>query len=374
MPPEETLPANQTMTRPIGSSFSDLGATFNGMARPPMDASSQNGFDQGGQRTGSVAHHTNDLTTVQNNVLAELNTGQFSGAALGHVQAILSDITTAISAANASASGGGMPGAEQALRASQLSILNTVSTDPVLANPAPQNGVTEPVKAPEAAPADETAETAPDANSAETTSLAEAGDAGDTAQTDEHLDAAIAEMEALIAENPDLFVGLTVEDADEIVQQIQLELSHIHKGDAPPGAAQDSSGDITDIVTGDINLASMTAQGQPNSPGQQAVHIGAANPGLAASCRDRRCAGHDCNDGSPHGRRRSRRFGRVRIGTSFTSHVGIAARGAASSVPDVPGTLGADTSNRGRVRRSGSRDGRTEDLSSACARKGRSRR
>jgi hypothetical protein len=281
MPPEETLPANQTMTRPIGSSFSDLGAAFNGMARPPMDASSQNAFDQGGQRTGNVAHHTNDLTTVQNNVLAELNTGQFSGAALGHVQAILSDITTAISAANASASGGGMPGAEQALRASQLSILNTVSTDPVLANPAPQNGVTEPVK--EAAPADETAETAPDANSAETASLAEAGDAGDTAQTDEHLDAAIAEMEALIAENPDLFVGLTVEDADEIVQQIQLELSHIHKGDAPPGAAQDSSGDITDIVTGDINLASMTAQGQPNSPGQQAVHIETqASPQVAA--------------------------------------------------------------------------------------------
>ena len=178
MPPEETLPANQTMTRPIGSSFSDLGAAFNGMARPPMDASSQNAFDQGGQRTGNVAHHTNDLTTVQNNVLAELNTGQFSGAALGHVQAILSDITTAISAANASASGGGMPGAEQALRASQLSILNTVSTDPVLANPTPQNGVTEPVAAPEAAPADKTAETAPDANSAETANLAEAGGHG----------------------------------------------------------------------------------------------------------------------------------------------------------------------------------------------------
>ena len=275
MPSEETLPANQTITRPIGSNFSDLGAAFNGMARPAMDASSQNAFDQGGQQTGSTAHHTNDLTTVQNNVLAELNTGQFSGAALGHVQAILSDITTAISAANASASGGSMPGAEQALRASQLSILNTVSTDPVLANPTPQNGVTEPVKAPEAAPADKTAETAPDANSAETTSLAEAGDAGAMAQADEHLDAAIAEMEALIAENPELFVGLTVDDADEIVQQIKLELSHIHKGDVP-GAAQGNSGDITDIVTGDINLASITAHAQPNSPGQQAVHIAGA--------------------------------------------------------------------------------------------------
>jgi hypothetical protein len=270
MPPEETLPANQTMTRPIGSSFSDLGATFNGMARPPMDASSQNAFDQGGQRTASMAQHTNDLATVQNNVLAELNTGQFSGAALGHVQAILSDITSAISAANASAGGGGMPGAEQALRASHLSILNAVSTDPVLANPVAP--VTEPIAAPEAVPADTTAATAPDANSAETANPAEAGNAENTALTDENLDAAIAEMEALIVANPDLFVGLTVEDADEIVQQIQLELSHIHKGNVP-GAAQDSSGDITDIVTGDINLASITVHAQPNSPGQQTVHI-----------------------------------------------------------------------------------------------------
>lgn len=272
MPSEETLPANQTMTRPIGSNFSDLGATFNGMARPPMEASSQNAFDQGGQQAGSMAHSTNDLTTVQNNVLAELNTGQFSGAALGHVQAILSDITAAISAANASATGGGMPGAEQALRASQLSILNTVNADPVLANPAAQPGVTEPIATPEAVPADMTAETAPDANSAETANLAEAGDAENTAPIDESLDAAVAEMEALITANPDLFVGLTVDDADEIVQQIQFELSHI-KGDVPHGAAQDGNGDITSIVTGDINLASLTAQGPPTSPGQLTLNI-----------------------------------------------------------------------------------------------------
>jgi hypothetical protein len=281
-PSEETLPDNQATTRPIGSSFSDLGATFNGMARPPMDASSQTALDQGGQGASIISQHTNVLTTVQNNVLAELNTGQFSGAALGHVQAILSDITTAISAANASGSGGGMPGAEQALRASQLSIINTVSTDPVLANPAAQNGVTEPIAAPEAVRADRTAGTAPDAHSAETTNLAEAGDAENTAPIDENLDAAIAEMEALIAANPELFVGLTVEDADEIVQQIQLELSHINKGDVPPGAAQDSSGDITDIVTGDIDLASMTAQGQPNPPGQQAVNIAGASEAQAS--------------------------------------------------------------------------------------------
>ena len=184
-----------------------------------------------------------------------------------------------------------MPGAEQALRASHLSILNTVSTDPVLANPAGQKAPTEPVPAPEAAPAEKTAATAPGANPAETTDLAAAGDAENTAQIDENRDAAIAELEAMIAANPDLFVGLTVEDAKEIVQQIQIELSHINKGDVPPGAAQDSSGDITNIVTGDINLASMTAQGQSNSPGQQAVNIVGtsetqASPQVAAIATD----------------------------------------------------------------------------------------
>jgi hypothetical protein len=272
MPSEEALPANQTMTRPVGSNFSDLGVTFNGLVRPQMEASSQNGPEQGGQQTGGTANHTNDLTTVQNNVLAEINTGQFSGAALGHVQAILSDITTAISAANASAgtagSFGNAAGAEQAVRAAQLSIINAVSTDPVLANPTAP--VTEPVAAPEADPVDKTEATAPDANSAETTHLAETGDVEDTAPVDENLDAAVAEMEALIAANPDLFVGLTADDADEIVQQIQFELSHIN-GDVPPGAAQDGSGDITNIVTGDMNLTSMTAQGPPKSPGQQTV-------------------------------------------------------------------------------------------------------
>jgi hypothetical protein len=98
-------------------------------------------------------------------------------------------------------------------------------------------------------------------------------------------------METLIAANPELFVGLTVEDAEEIVQQIQIELSHVNKGDTPPGAVQDSSGDITHIVTGDINLASMTAQGQPNSPEQHAINIvGAgetqASPQVAAIAAD----------------------------------------------------------------------------------------
>jgi hypothetical protein len=271
-PPDETPPARHAPGSSTPPNLLDLGTTFNGTTRSLVGDVWQNGPEEGGKVSGSVTPHTNDLAAAQSGLLAGINAGQFSGAALGHVQAILSDITTAISAANASVSGGGMPGAEQTLRASHLSILNTVNTDPVLANPGTQNGVTEPIATPEPARADKAAATAPDANSA-TTNLVEAGDAENTAQIDENLDAAIAEMEALIAANPDLFVGLTVDDADEIVQQIQLELSHINKGEVPLGAAQHISGDITDIVTGNIDLASMTAQGPPNSPGQQAVNI-----------------------------------------------------------------------------------------------------
>ena len=156
----------------------------------PVGGVSQNGCRGGRQGVRKRDFHTNDLAAAQSGLLAGISEGQFSGAALGHVQAILSDLTTAISAANASVGGGSTPGAEQALRASHLSILNTVSTDPVLANPAGQKAPTEPVPAPEAAPAEKTAATAPDANSAETTDLAEAGDAENTAQIDEHLDAA----------------------------------------------------------------------------------------------------------------------------------------------------------------------------------------
>src|SRR5215207_3651877 len=279
-PADETPPARQATGSSTSPNLLDLGATFNA---PSWSLVGENGSEGGGKVSGSATSHTNDLATAQSGLLAGISAGQFSGAALGHVQAILSDLTTAISAANASVSSGGMPGAEQALRASGLSILNTVSTDPVLANPAGQKAETEPAPAPEADPAEKTAATAPGANSAETTHLAAAGDAVNTAQVDDHLDAAVvAEMEALIAANPDLFVGLTAEDAKEIVQQIQIELSHVNKGDVPPGAAQDSSGDITNIVTGDINLASMTAQGQPNSPGQQAVNIVGAGETQAA--------------------------------------------------------------------------------------------
>jgi hypothetical protein len=286
-PYDETQPTNHARGSSTAPNLLDLGTTFNDAMRSPVSGLWQNGLEEGHQGLGSIAPQTNDLAALKNGLLAEVNAGQYSGATLGHVQAILSDITTAISSANAAGSGGSVSGVEQALRASHLSIINTVSTDPVLANPAPQIGPTEPAAKP-AAPAEPTADAAPHVNPAETDNpaetgnLAETGGAESTAQVTEDLDAAIAEMEALIAANPDLFSGLTVDDADEIVHQIQLELTHINEGDASPGGAQGHGSDITDIVAGDIDLASMTVQVQSNSPGQHVVNSEAqASPQIA---------------------------------------------------------------------------------------------
>ena len=166
-PYDETQPTNHARGSSTAPNLLDLGTTFNDAMRSPVTAFGRTASKRVSQGLGSIAPQTNDLAALKNGLLAEINAGQYSGATLGHVQAILSDITTAISSANASVNGGSVPGVEQALRASHLSIINTVNTDPVLANPAPQNGPTEPEAMP-AAPAETTADTAPDANPAET--------------------------------------------------------------------------------------------------------------------------------------------------------------------------------------------------------------
>lgn len=262
---DETQPTNHARGSSTAPSLLDPGTIFNDAMRSPVIGLGQNGVEASQPAFGSAASQTNDLVALKNGLLAEVSAGQYSGATLGHVQAILSDINAAISSANAAASGTSVPGMEQALRASQLSIINAVNTDPALANPAPQNGPTEPVE-PEVKPADPAETPTETTTPAET---AETGDATDTAQATEDLDAAIAEMEALIAANPEVFSGLTVDDAEEIVQQIQLELAQLNEGGAPPGTAQGDSVDITDIVTGDIDLASLAALLQSNPQGSQ---------------------------------------------------------------------------------------------------------
>jgi hypothetical protein len=289
--PDEAPQTNQPAPRPVGSGFSDLGATTIGattigaMARPLTDATPQTTMDQSAPVAGSIVHQTNDLAMLQNNLLAEVNAGQFSGATLGHVQAILSDLTSAISAANATttpaAALGSAANAQQAVRASQLSIVNAVSTDPALVAPMPEAPA--PVK--DAAPH----------------SLAEIGALFDEvasqilggvnddnrAQITDDINAVISDIQALAAADPKLFDGLTGEHADAIVQQLQLELAYINDPTISPAAAQASTDNILDfieIIQSDPNLADLAKQvgvsGSSSLPDAALPHLD--NPGETA--------------------------------------------------------------------------------------------
>jgi hypothetical protein len=118
--------------------------TFNDAGRALVGGLWQNVVEEGGQGLGSVLKYTADLTTVQTGLQAEVAAGQFTGDTLTHVNSILADITTALSAATASVNGGGdfgsVAAAETALRTSHLDILNIVNNDANLATLATQNG------------------------------------------------------------------------------------------------------------------------------------------------------------------------------------------------------------------------------------------
>jgi len=198
---------------------------------------------------------------VQNTLLATVNTGQFSGAELAHVQAILSDLTSAISAANASASGLGLSGSAttgQTLLASQISMLNAVDTDVVLATPAPVDPV-------------------PAAPAPTPHSLAEIGEMFDDvagqilggvtddnrAQITDDVSALISDMQALMKASPELFEGETGAHADAIVQQLQLELAYLSDPSISPTATEasvDNILDIIDLVQNDPKLAALATQ------------------------------------------------------------------------------------------------------------------
>lgn len=273
-PLEETPPPTDTPSPSpsIVPSSPGLGATLNNATSSPVSSLGQNPVAESGQGLGSISHNTNDLTMVQNGLLAQVNAGQFSGAALGHVQAILSDINTAISAANALANGvgalGGAANAEQALRASHLDIINTVKTDPALSNLAANGPATLPATLPEGT----TAANAPHANLAEIGVIFnDAADKilggvndGNRQEITDDINAVITDMEALMSANPQLFSGLTGIHADAVVRQLQLELTYINDPSISPDAGHASADnilDIIDIIQGDANLADMATQG-----------------------------------------------------------------------------------------------------------------
>jgi hypothetical protein len=275
-PPEEAAPLTETpLASPsIVPSFSGLGAPLNNTTSAPVGSLGQSPVEENSQGLGSINHNTNDLTMAHNGLLAQVNAGQFSGAALGHVQAILSDINTAISVANnaaisvasASASGSGVAAAEQALRASNLDIVNTVNTvktDPALSNLAANGPATAPGTTAADAPHANLAEIGAIFNDAADKILSGVNDANRAEITDD-INTVITDMEALIAANPKLFEGLTGEHADAVVRQLQLELTYLNDPNISPDAARASADnilDIIDMIHGDAKLADMATQG-----------------------------------------------------------------------------------------------------------------
>lgn len=269
-------PGTPTPPSAPAPAFADLGATFNDATRALVGGLWQNVVEEGAQGNGSVFRYVNDLTGVQTGLRAEVAAGQFTGDALTHVQAILSDITTALSAATASVNGGGTFGsvaaAENALRTSHLDILNIVGNDATLQGLATQNGGNGFRATPATLADDVTAATAPHANLAEIGAIFNdaasrilGGVNDDNRQiiTDD-MNAVVTGLHDLIAAQPMLFGGITGIHADTVMRQAQLELNYINQAGISPDAGRASNDnilDMIDIIQGDTNLANMASQG-----------------------------------------------------------------------------------------------------------------
>ena len=261
---------------PAAPVFSDLGATFNDATRALVGGLWQNVVEEGGQGHGSIVRYTSDLTAVENGLMAEVQAGQFSGATLQHVNAILADINTALSAAAASVNGGGTFGsvanAEDALRSSHLDILNIVNKDATLTGLATANGANGFLAAPSTLPDGVTAANAPHANLAEIGAIFNDAASRILGGVNDHnagiitndVNAMIGDLKGLMADNPLLFGGLTGVHAETIVRQLDLELTYIKQAGVSVDAGRASNDnilDIIDIVQGDTNLANMANQG-----------------------------------------------------------------------------------------------------------------
>jgi hypothetical protein len=268
--------AAEVSAAPAVLDFAELGATFNDATRALVGGLWQNVVEEGGQGHGSVVRYTDDLTTVQSGLQAGVDAQQFSGVALSHVQTMLSDITTALSAAAASVDGGGTFGsvanAEEALRTSHLNILNMVNSDPDLKALATQDNASGFMATPATLPDGITAGTAPHANLAEIGAIFNDAasrilggvNAENASVISNDVNTVMTELQGLIKANPSLFGGLTGIHADAIVRQLQLEDTYIAQAGVSPDAGRASNDnilDIIDIVQGDTNLANMATQG-----------------------------------------------------------------------------------------------------------------
>ncbi len=268
-------PTPEPTPDPTAPDFATLGGTFNDATRALVGGLWQTAVEEGGQGTGSVFRYVNDLQTVQSGIQAEIQAGQFTGDTLTNAQTILSDISTAISAAQASVNGGAdfgsVAAAGTALRNSHLDVINIVANDPTLSALATNDGATGFMQVPQTlngvAPQD-----APHANLAEIGAIFNDAanqilggvNADNKNAITNDVQTVITDMNQLIADNPNDFTGLTGVHADTVIRQLELQLKFINDAATNPVAGRASSDnilDIIDIVQGDNNLAQMANQG-----------------------------------------------------------------------------------------------------------------
>ena len=227
-----------------------------------------NNVPVGNQGNGTDGRYIGDLQVVQTGLAADVAAGDFTGDQLTHVNTVLADITKAIASVPGAVNNNA--GAEAALRAAHLDIINTIEHDSILQTLSIKDDNPGFNFAPPALATPLNAST-PHAT------FAELGAIFDDAQSKslgginaDNLPAIQADLkavhdglEALIKHDPQLFGGITGIHASTIVDQIQLQLTNFdHQYGLNPDAAKSTNDnflDITDIVAGDPNLANMAS-------------------------------------------------------------------------------------------------------------------
>ena len=115
------------------------------------------------------------------------------------------------------------------------------------------------------------------------------------------------------------------------------------------GNAADVGGSNVSVTGGHYNTDGVTVtEVLGTAPAAESPAAAAATepaPAHDAAPASRRRAGHACDRRRHHRGRGPWQFGHARSGASTTPYVGIAARGAASDVPDATGMPEADTSS-----------------------------
>jgi hypothetical protein len=265
-PSEDAPPIVDTPSPSTAPALSGLGTTFSNTIQAPVSSLPQTAVDQGTAGTGGVNTSASELATVHNSLLAEVGKGQLSGAALGHIQAILADINNAISTANATVISAGATGgtavAEQSARASNLDVANTVNAvkaDVALTSLAANSA---PTVVPEPAEPLSLAKIGAMFDDVASDILAGVND-DNRADITKDLNAVIKDLQDLISAKPDMFEGSAGEHANEVLQQLQLELTYVNDPNIGPDAARASVDNIIDIikiVQGDPKLAEMATQ------------------------------------------------------------------------------------------------------------------